>query len=302
MTEYKLIIDYLSYNGIFYFIDEPMKKHTTFQIGGSADIVAYPTRRREICDLVRICKISDTFITVLGNGSNILVGDRGIRGLVIMTDRLRRVTVMPDNTIEAWAGAPLSKAANIARNYSLAGLEFAFGIPGTVGGAIHMNAGAYNRQMSNVVTETEYVSEEGKLETVKGEEHGFGYRTSVFKNSNKIIVKSRFSLTEGSIDEITDKMNQYSTLRADKQPLDKPSAGSVFKRPEGHFAGKLIEDCGLKGKQIGGAAVSLKHAGFIVNTGGATCEDVYALIEYVKNTVYTKFGIVLEPEIEVLGE
>ncbi len=301
MTDHKLIIDYLAYNGIFYLINEPMKRHTTFQIGGAADIVAYPTRRREICDLMRVCAISETPLTVLGNGSNVLINDKGLQGLVLMTDRLHRISVLPDNTIEAWAGAHLSKVAAIARNYSLAGLEFAFGIPGTVGGAIYMNAGAYNRQMNNVVIETEYVSEEGKLETLRGDEHRFGYRTSFFKNTSNIVIKTFIRLTEGNPAQINEKMNQYTQARRDKQPLELPSAGSIFKRPEGYFAGKLIEDCGLKGKRMGGAMVSEKHAGFIVNTGGATSRDVQELIEHIQKEVYQQFGVQLETEVRFLG-
>ena len=239
---------------------------------------------------------------MIGNGSNILVSDKGVRGLVIMTDRLRRVSVSGTNTIEAWAGAPIAKAANLARNYSLAGLEFAYGIPGTVGGAVYMNAGAYNRNMDNVVTETEYVDNEGRLKTMKGDEHQFGYRKSVFRDTDFVIVKTVLTLTEGNSAEITAKMNEYTRLRAEKQPLDMPSAGSVFKRPPGFFAGRLVEDSGLKGYQIGGARVSDKHAGFIVNTGNATCGDVIRLIETIRETVLRKFGVELESEIRVIGE
>ena len=302
MLDLRFVIDYLAYNGIFYLVNEPMQRHTTFQIGGVADIVAYPTRRREICDLTRIYKTTETPLTVIGNGSNILVSDKGVRGLVIMTDRLRRVSVSGTNTIEAWAGAPIAKAANLARNYSLAGLEFAYGIPGTVGGAVYMNAGAYNRNMDNVVTETEYVDNEGRLKTMKGDEHQFGYRKSVFRDTDFVIVKTVLTLTEGNSAEITAKMNEYTRLRAEKQPLDMPSAGSVFKRPPGFFAGRLVEDSGLKGYQIGGARVSDKHAGFIVNTGNATCGDVIRLIETIRETVLRKFGVELESEIRVIGE
>lgn len=302
MVDLRLVIDYLAYNGIFYMVNEPMQRHTTFQIGGVADIVACPTRRREICDLTRICRTTGAPLTVIGNGSNVLVGDKGVRGLVIMTDRLRRVTVTSANTIEAWAGAPIAKAANLARNYSLAGLEFAYGIPGTVGGAIYMNAGAYNRNMENVVTETEYVDDNGQLKTMRGDEHKFGYRKSVFRDTNFVIVKSTLTLTGGDSAEITAKMNEYTRLRNEKQPLNMPSAGSVFKRPPGYFAGKLIEDCGLKGYQIGGARVSDKHAGFIVNTGNATCGDVLRLIETIRETVLRQFGVNLESEIRVIGE
>ena len=295
------ILDYLIYNGLFYLINEPMNRHTSFQIGGPADIVVYPTRRREICDLVRICRTENIPYITLGNGSNVLVSDAGIRGLVIMTDRMHRITVGNDSRIEAWAGAPLSRVATIAKNYQLSGLEFAFGIPGTIGGAVYMNAGAYNHQMNQVITATEYVDEEGNLCTVEGEEHRFGYRTSCFKDSKHIIVKTHLQLSPGKESEIADLMKQYTQARKEKQPLELPSAGSAFKRPEGLFAGKLIEDCGLKGRRVGGAEVSTKHAGFIVNIGGAKAKDVLELVDIIQNEVQKKFGVTLEPEIKFIG-
>lgn len=301
MTNLKPILDYLIYNGLFYLINEPMNRHTTFQIGGPADIVVYPTRRREICDLVRICRAEDIPYISLGNGSNVLVSDTGIRGLVIMTDRMHRITVDNDSRIEAWAGAPLSRVATIAKNYQLSGLEFAFGIPGTIGGAVYMNAGAYNHQMNQVITATEYVDGEGQLCTVEGDDHQFGYRTSCFKDTNHIIVKTHLQLSPGKESEITELMKQYTQARKEKQPLELPSAGSAFKRPEGFFAGKLIEDCGLKGRRVGGAEVSTKHAGFIVNVGGAKAKDVLDLVDIIKTEVLQKFGVELEPEIKFIG-
>ena len=301
MKNLKPILDYLVYNDLFYLVNEPMLRHTTFQIGGPADLMVYPTRRREICDLVRICRSHNIPYTALGNGSNILVSDSGIRGLVIMTDRMHRITVGNHGTIEAWAGAPLSRVATIAKNYGLTGLEFAFGITGSIGGAVYMNAGAYNRQMNNVITATEYVDEEGNLCTVEGDAHRFGYRTSCFKDTRHIIVKTRLQLESGDEEAIADLMKQYTQARKEKQPLEMPSAGSTFKRPEGYFAGKLIEDCGLKGRQVGGAQVSTKHAGFIVNVGGAKATDVLELVQVVKAEVQEKFGVALEPEIKFLG-
>lgn len=301
MTNLKPILDYLIYNGLFYLINEPMNRHTTFQIGGPADIVVYPTRRREICDLVRICRAENIPYISLGNGSNVLVSDAGIRGLVIMTDRMHRITVDNDSRIEAWAGAPLSRVATIAKNYQLSGLEFAFGIPGTIGGAVYMNAGAYNHQMNQVITATEYVDGEGQLCTVEGDDHQFGYRTSCFKDTNHIIVKTHLQLSPGKESEIAELMKQYTQARKEKQPLELPSAGSAFKRPEGFFAGKLIEDCGLKGRRVGGAEVSTKHAGFIVNVGGAKAKDVLDLVDIIKTEVLQKFGVELEPEIKFIG-
>ncbi len=301
MTTLKPVLDYLIYNGLFYLINEPMNRHTTFQIGGPADIVVYPTRRREICDLVQLCRAEHIPYTALGNGSNILVSDAGIRGLVILTDRMHRITVGNDGLIEAWAGAPLSRVATLAKNHHLSGMEFAFGIPGSMGGAVYMNAGAYNRQISNVITQTEYVDDTGKLCILTGDEHKFGYRTSFFKNTQHIIVKTHLQLTPGNQAQISDLMKQYTQARKEKQPLELPSAGSAFKRPEGHFAGKLIEDCGLKGRRVGGAEVSVKHAGFIVNVGGAKASDVLELVNIVKTEVMDKFGIELEPEIKFIG-
>lgn len=301
MTNLRPILDYLVYNDLFYLVNEPMNRHSTFQIGGPADLIAYPTRRREICDLVRICRTHNIPYMTLGNGSNILVSDAGIRGLVIMTDRMHRITVDNNGTIEAWAGAPLSRVATIAKNYGLTGMEFAFGIPGSIGGAVYMNAGAYNRQMNNVITATEYVDEEGNLCTVEGDAHQFGYRTSCFKDTRNIIIKTRLQLEAGDEAAIADLMKQYTQARKEKQPLELPSAGSTFKRPEGYFAGKLIEDCGLKGRQVGGAQVSTKHAGFVVNVGGAKATDVLELVGIIKEEVREKFGVELEPEIKFLG-
>lgn len=296
------LINYATKNGIFNFVNEPMSKHTSFRIGGRADMMVYPTRRRELRDLIELCKNEGIEWVALGNGSNVLVSDAGIRGLVIMTDRLSRVTFREDGTVEAWAGAPLARVANLAKNYSLTGLEFAYGIPGSVGGAVYMNAGAYNRQMCNVIEETEYITTDGGMKMIYGDEHNFGYRTSFFKENGGVIVRTVMRLSEGNMEDIAAKMQEYTTARNEKQPLDKPSAGSVFKRPEGYFAGKLIEDAGLKGVSVGGAQVSPKHAGFIVNTGGATCKDVLTLIDKIKSEVLRQFGVELHEEIQFIGE
>lgn len=301
MTDLKPVIDYLTYNALFFLVHEPMNRHTTFQIGGPADLVAYPTRRRELCDLMKICKAREIPLTVLGNGSNVLVGDAGIRGLTLMTDRLHRITVGADSSIEAWAGASLSHLCSIAKNYSLSGLEFAFGIPGSVGGAVVMNAGAYGGAMKDVTVSTEYVSEQGELCVARGEEQGFGYRTSAFQGNSRIVIRSTFSLTPADGDAVTAKMKEYAAARREKQPLELPSAGSAFKRPENNFAGKLIEEAGLKGAHVGGAFVSEKHAGFIVNKGGASAADVLKLMELVRDTVYRRTGIALEAEIKKVG-
>ena len=301
MTNLKPILDYLIYNGLFYLINEPMNRHTTFQIGGPADIVVYPTRRREICDLVRICRTEDIPYISLGNGSNVLVSDAGIRGLVIMTDRMHRITVDNDSRIEAWAGAPLSRVATIAKNYQLSGLEFAFGIPGSVGGGVFMNAGAYGGEMSQVIKSVLcYDAENKKTVELLREECNFSYRHSVFMENKKIVVLgASFELAKGDWEEIEAVCRKNMTARREKQPLEYPSCGSAFKRPQGHFAGKLIEDCGLKGFTVGGAQISEKHAGFVVNLGGATAADVRATLELIQEKVKEKSGVELEPEVQI---
>lgn len=301
MTHTGALLEYLNHNDIFFLASEPMSRHTTFRIGGPADLMAYPTRRRELCELVKLCRTEGIPYFTLGNGSNLLVSDKGIRGLVIVTDRLRRVRFAPDDTVECWCGEKLGHLASLARSYSLSGLEFAQGIPGTVGGALSMNAGAYGHEIGELVIESEYVDEEGQLRTIAAPRHQFGYRTSLFKDSQKILVRTRLLLKLGKQEEIDAEMARMAAARREKQPLELPSAGSVFKRPEGHFAGKLIEDCGLKGARVGGACVSEKHAGFIVNTGGATCRDVLTLIEQIQKTVRDRFGVELEPELRTVG-
>ncbi|NLY44186.1 MAG: UDP-N-acetylmuramate dehydrogenase [Clostridiaceae bacterium] len=281
-------------------VKEPMKNHTSFRIGGDADIMVLPGNYEDIRVTMKICKEHDVPFFVMGNGSNLLVSDEGIRGVVIKTFKsLNRVKV-DGEIIEAESGVLLSRLANIALENELTGLEFTSGIPGTLGGAIVMNAGAYDGEMKQVVLETTFIDEDGNIRTVKGDAHGFGYRTSVFQNSGKVIISSKIGLKKGNKQCIRDKMNDLNERRRQKQPLDLPSAGSVFKRPEGYFAGKLIEDCGLKGYRIGDAQVSEKHGGFIVNLGNAKAKEVMQLIEHIKKTVKDKFGVDLHTEIKII--
>lgn len=277
------------------FVNEPMKKHTTFRTGGNADYLVTPTSKEEIIELLKI----DIPKTVIGNGSNLLVKDGGIRGLVIQLSKNDRYTIN-ENVIEAGSGIFVAKLSQLALKEGLTGLEFACGIPGTLGGAIYMNASAYGGEMSNVVVETEFLKENGEIETIT--DHQFAYRKSIFQNMNGIILSSRLKLEKGNVDEIKSKMDEYKTARNTKQPINFPSAGSTFKRPEGYFAGKLIEDAGLKGYRIGGAEVSTLHAGFVINADNATSKDILELISYIQKTVNEKFGVNLETEVKIIGE
>lgn len=277
------------------FVNEPMKKHTTFRTGGNADYLVTPTSKEEIIELLKI----DIPKTVIGNGSNLLVKDGGIRGLVIQLSKNDRYTIN-ENVIEAGSGIFVAKLSQLALKEGLTGLEFACGIPGTLGGAIYMNAGAYGGEMSNVVVETEFLKENGEIETIT--DHQFAYRKSIFQNMNGIILSSRLKLEKGNVDEIKSKMDEYKTARNTKQPINFPSAGSTFKRPGGYFAGKLIEDAGLKGYRIGGAEVSTLHAGFVINADNATSKDILELISYIQKTVNEKFGVNLETEVKIIGE
>ena len=277
-------------------IDEPMSNHTSFKIGGPASVVVVPDTIEDLCEIIKALK--DTKYTVMGNGTNLLVSDKGFDGTVVkISGGLNEISVS-DTVITAGAGALLSKVGAVAKQNSLSGFEFASGIPGTVGGAVFMNAGAYGGEMKDIVVSSTYVDSQGNTGEIT--EHNFGYRTSIYKGTDKYVVSAKFKLEKGDSKEIADKMLDLAHRRAEKQPLEYPSAGSVFKRPEGYFAGALIEQAGLKGKQIGGACVSEKHSGFIINKGGATCDDVLKLIDFVRETVEKQFGVTLEQEIRLL--
>ena len=282
------------------FRDELMKNYTTFKIGGKADILVRPKTYEQIGEVINLCKKHEVPYYVLGNGSNLLVSDEGYRGVILHVYNQLSDIKVEENCITASAGAILSKVATVAMENNLTGLEFAHGIPGTLGGAIVMNAGAYDGEMKNILISCEVMDEQGNVITLSNEELELGYRTSMIQKKNYIVLSATMVLNKGEKEKIKAYMKELMLRRKEKQPLDKPSAGSTFKRPEGYFAGKLIMDSGLKGYQIGGAKVSEKHCGFVVNAGNATCKDVEDLIAYVQKTVKNKFNVELEPEVKLL--
>ncbi len=282
--------------------DEMLKNHTTFRVGGPADCVVYVQDEGQLQGVINYLQKVQLPYFVLGNGSNLLVGDQGYPGIVLkLAEEMSNVTVT-GRRIHAQAGATLSKVARVALEHGLTGMEFAAGIPGTVGGGVIMNAGAYDGEMKMVVEYVEVVDREGDQLKLNNATMEFGYRTSVLKNQDFVVTGCTFLLQEGSKDEIKAKMEDFASRRREKQPLEYPSAGSTFKRPVGHFAGKLIMDAGLAGLQVGGARVSEKHCGFVINTGAATAADIRELMEQVQEEVYRQFSVKLEPEIIFLGE
>ena len=281
---------------------EPMSRHTTFRIGGPADLFVAPENTDEIKKLIAICKEEEVPYFILGNGSNLLVSDKGYRGVIIQLYRSFGQITLKENEIHAQAGALLSGIAAMAREASLTGFEFAGGIPGTLGGAVVMNAGAYGGEMKDVLKEVTVLTPEGEIVTLQADELQMGYRTSVVKEAGYIVLEAVISLKEGNPEEIKNRMQELAAMRSSKQPLSYPSAGSTFKRPEGYFAGKLIMDSGLRGYQVGGAQVSEKHCGFVINAGNATAKDVTTLMADVQRIVMEKFGVKLEPEVKLLGE
>lgn len=282
--------------------DEPMSRHTTFRIGGPADYFLIPESFQQIEKILTICREYELPFFILGNGSNLLVGDSGYRGVIVQVFRNLNQISVEENKIRASAGALLSGVAAAARNASLTGFEFAGGIPGTIGGAVVMNAGAYGGEMKDVLSEVTVLTKEGKILTLAAEELEMGYRTSVVKKAGYIVLEAVLNLREGSQEEIASYMKELAQKRISKQPLEYPSAGSTFKRPEGYFAGKLIMDSGLRGYRVGGAQVSEKHCGFVINTGNACARDVKDLMDDVIDKVREKFGVTLEPEVKFLGE
>lgn len=297
--DYSKIINLAFDLGFSAFENEPLCNRTSFKIGGPADLLIECRDIEKLPILLAEIKANEIPLTVIGNGSNLLVSDNGIKGivLVIVDDS---VTVLGD-TIKAFAGAKLSKLCNVALENGLSGLEFGFGIPGTVGGAVYMNAGAYGGEIKQVITLVTSITRSGEIVTRSVDELELGYRTSVFKSNFEVILSTEFKLMSAEKETIKEKMYDFLSRRKDKQPLEFPSAGSTFKRPEGHFAGALIEQCGLKGFSIGGAEVSTKHAGFVINRGNATCEDVKELIKHIQETVFNETGVKLETEVIYLG-
>lgn len=318
-------------------LDEPMSKHTSFRVGGNADIYIIVQNKENLIEVLKIAKEYNLPITIVGNGTNLLVKDNGIRGIVInyisnnfeiidenKIDKCQKntehagkiVTEIAENTenteiaksneykIKVDSGVKNGVFAQFLLKNELTGFEFAAGIPGTIGGAIYMNAGAFGSEISNVVESVTYINiKDLKIHTLKNEQCEFAYRTSIFEQEeDKIIIEAIFNFKKGKREEITQKMDEYRNKRLSSQPLDKPSAGSTFKRGENFITAKLIDECNLKGYKIGGAQVSEKHAGFIINTGNASAQDIIDLIEYVKTKVYEKFGVEIKPEVRVIGE
>lgn len=283
------------------FMQEPMKKHTTFRVGGPADVLVQPDETA-LAAILALCRQYHVSYSFIGNGSNLLVGDKGIRGVVIeMTDPMGNIEV--DGTqITAQAGAMLSKIANTAASNGLGGIEFAAGIPGSVGGAVVMNAGAYGREMKDIIEKVYVLDENGAQLELDRDALDLGYRHSCIPEKKYIVTKVVLELVPRNEAEIRSEMKELNEKRAEKQPLQYPSAGSTFKRPEGYFAGKLIMDAGLRGYQVGGAQVSEKHCGFVINKGDATAADICQLMRDVSDKVQAQFGVVLEPEVKMIGE
>lgn len=284
------------------FTGEAMSRHTTFKIGGPADYFLMPDKGTDVGRIVKICKESGIPYFILGNGSNLLVGDGGYRGAVIQIYKNMSAVTVEGTEITVQAGALLSAVAAAAKNAALTGFEFAGGIPGTMGGAVVMNAGAYGGEMKDVLTEVTVMDDEGEIITLPADKLELGYRTSIIKTAGYIVLEAKLQLKEGNPEVIRETMKDLTIRRTTKQPLEYPSAGSTFKRPEGYFAGKLIMDSGLAGYQVGGAQVSEKHCGFVINAGGATARDVRTLMDNVRDIVYKKYGVTLEPEVKFLGD
>ena len=300
---------FLKYKGLFYKIykdDEiefnaDMKQNTSFKVGGTADVLLCPKEYSQLQETVRICNENNIPFIVLGNGSNILVRDGGIREVVIKLTSINFLEIS-QNKIKAGSGVSLKEVSDFALENSLTGFEFACGIPGSVGGAVFMNAGAYNGEIKNVITQAEVLDREGNIKTLDKEQLSFDYRKSNIMEQAYIVLSAVFTLEYGDKETIKSTIDDLTARREEKQPLEYPSAGSTFKRPKGYFAGKLIQDCELKGFTIGGAAVSEKHSGFVINKGNATAKDVLDVISHVQETVMQKFGVKLETEVRIIGE
>lgn len=281
---------------------EPMTKHTSFHIGGPAELMAQPQSEAELQSLLMKAAEAAVPVTLVGNGSNLLVRDKGIRGLVIKLGSMLRDINVSGNVLTFGSGVSLAQASKKAAELGLSGMEFAVGIPGSIGGAVYMNAGAYDGEMSKVVKSVRVMDAAGEVSELSASELDFGYRHSALQGSSKIVTSVTVELAAGDKQAIAEKMADFSNRRITKQPLELPSAGSMFKRPPGYFAGTLIDQTGLKGYTVGGAQVSTKHAGFVVNIGGATAADVLQLISDVQAKVFAAHGVHLEPEVLVLGE
>lgn len=284
-------------------IEEPMAKHTTFRVGGPVDCLLSPDTLEGVKAAVDFCKQEEIPYYIVGNGSNLLVSDAGYRGVIIQIYKnLNQIAVEGETVIRAQAGALLSTVAKTAYSYELTGMEELSGIPGTIGGAVAMNAGAYGGEIKDVLKEVTVLDNRGEIIVIPADRLELGYRTSVIQKQGYVVLDAVLTLKKGDVEKIRARMEELKEQRVSKQPLDLPSAGSTFKRPEGYFAGKLIQDAGLSGYTVGGAQVSTKHCGFVVNAGGATASDVYQLICDVQKIVREKYQVELEPEVRMLGE
>ena len=291
----------LSAAGIAYKENEPLSAHCTFRIGGPADVFILPENEAQLCAAIKLAKEANVKYYLLGNGSNILFADEGFSGVVIDVSALDAEIAVEDTVLTAGAGVRLAALCKAALKHGLSGLEFAYGIPGTVGGAVYMNAGAYGGELKDVLESVTFLDDNLQLRTLPAADLAMGYRTSIFEqNPGWCILSVTVVLHRGDGAAVLAKMQELLGKRKEKQPLEWPSAGSTFKRPVGAFAGKLIEDCGLRGFTVGGAQISEKHCGFVINRGGATCADVLALIEKVQKTVYDAHGVMLEPEVKII--
>ena len=280
--------------------NESLKKHTTFKVGGNADFIAFPEDKFQAVKLLKFVRENGIKYYILGRGSNVIFRDNGFDGVIIKTANMQQVDYIGETAVFAGAGVPMNVLCKSLQEHSLEGLEFCYGIPGNVGGGLYMNAGAYGGEISNAVCEVEYIDENCEIKTINVKDCDFAYRHSVFQGNNWFITGCRFELKKGDKDKILSFMEDIMQRRIDKQPLDKPSAGSSFKRPVGYFAAALIEQCGLKGCSVGGAQVSEKHSGFIINKGNATCSDIVALAEYVEKVVFEKTGVTIEKEMIIV--
>lgn len=283
-------------------VDEPMKKHTTFRVGGNADYFVMPQSAEEVKNIVALCKEAQMPYYILGNGSNLLVGDKGYRGVIIQIYKEMNDIRIEGDRVAAQAGALLSRVGTATLEAELTGFEFAAGIPGTVGGAVVMNAGAYGGEMKDIIASATVLTQDGDIITINKEDLELGYRTSVIAKRGYVVLEAEYQLQKGDKEAIRARMDELKVQRVTKQPLEYPSAGSTFKRPEGYFAGKLIHDAGLRGFRVGGAEVSEKHCGFVINKDQATAADILELMRQVSAKVMQEFGVKLEPEVKTMGE
>lgn len=282
-------------------LNEPLSQYSYTKVGGKADALVFPQTKQEVQQMIEWVDTNQVPLTILGNLSNLIVMDGGIRGIVMILTRMNQIQVEGE-TVIADAGASLIETTQVARDHHLTGLEFACGIPGSVGGAIFMNAGAYGGEIKDLPLEIETLTRTGKFKTYSTQTAQFGYRHSIFQDNHEVVLQVKFQLEPGEIDLIQSEMDRLTELRTSKQPLELPSCGSVFKRPEGHFTGKLIQDAGLQGYRIGGAEISKKHAGFIVNVDHATATDYIELIQFIQHRIWELYQVQLEPEVRIIGE